>query len=173
MSQSPEPIDYTAVLGDLESKRSALDAAITAIRQVLAVGANVSAAGSVVARHVDPENLPSDVFFGLSVGEAAKKYLGLVKRKQTTRDIAEALERGGLPHTSTNFLNTVTTMLSRQARVDSELVKVGREWGLSGWYGNRRPSQTKATRKPKRKARGRRPLAPKPNGSDANDGGDE
>ncbi len=156
MSQSTEPIDYEAVLGDLEAKRAALDGAIVAIRQMLAAGANSGTAGGVTVRQVDPENIPNDAFFGLSIGEAAKKYLTLVKRKQSTRAIADALERGGLPHTSTNFLNTVTTMLSRQARVDSELTKVGREWGLAAWYGNRRASQPrKRTKKKASRASGR------------------
>jgi hypothetical protein len=62
-------------------------------------------------------------------------------------EIAEALERGGLHHTSTDFVGTVRTMISRQARLDPELVKVSRgEWGLAAWYGNRRPKAEPATK---------------------------
>lgn len=155
MTQSPEPIDYEAVLSDLEAKRAALDVAIAALRQVRNAGAHTGIGTAGVIRQIDPENIPDDAFFGLSIGEAAKKYLGMVKRKQSTREIAEALDRGGLPHTSSNFLNTVTTMLSRQARSDSDLVKVGREWGLAAWYGNRRPTQARSAQKaPTRKPRG-------------------
>jgi hypothetical protein len=169
-------IDYEAVLVDLEGKRDALEAAIAAVRTIMQMGAHIGVAVAGAGRQVDPQNLPNDAFFGLSIGEAAKKYLNIVKRKQSTREIADALEKGGLPHTSTNFLNTVTTMLSRQARTDSELVKVGRDWGLAAWYGNRRPSQSRtpkeAKRKPGRRAGKARARARARTGGDSAGGSD-
>jgi hypothetical protein len=147
-----EPVDYEAVIADLDAKRAALDAAIAALRLAVSIGAQVTmgTAGAVPAKPIDPASIPDDAFFGLSIGEAAKKYLLMVKRKQSVREIADALERGGLPHTSSNFVNTVATMLNRTAK-DQELVRVGRgEWGLAAWYGNRRPKQEPVKKTPKR-----------------------
>jgi hypothetical protein len=155
-------IDYEAVIADLEAKRTALDSVISSLRQLLASGALIAAGvsgGTVAGKPVDPSNIRDDAFFGLSIGDAAKRFLEMVKRKQSVKEIADALERGGLPHTSSNFVNTVGTMLNRLAKSDPEMVRVGRgEWGLASWYGNRRPKPEP----PKRKRRGvkRRPRAP-------------
>ncbi len=55
-----------------------------------------------------------------------------MKRKQSIREIADALDRGGLPHASGDFLGTVTTMFGRHAKKDLDLVRVGRgDWGLA------------------------------------------
>lgn len=148
-----EPIDYELVVADLEAKRAALEAAIAAFRQVLNIGAHVSLGSAVqgASKPIDPATIPDDAFFGLSIGEACKKYLQMVKRKQSVKEIADALDRGGLPHTSSNFAATVATMLNRAAKADPELVRVGRgEWGLAGWYGNRRPKPIERPRKAKR-----------------------
>jgi hypothetical protein len=154
-----EQIDPEAVLADLIAKRDALDGAIAAIRAAYGLAQPAPQGGSPVGRPIDPSSIPDDAFFGLSIGEAAKKYLGIMKRKQSIREIAEALDNGGLPHSSTNFFNTVATMLNRAAKGDPELVRVGRgEWGLAGWYGNRRP-KPEPPRKQKRSKRGKKPLA--------------
>jgi hypothetical protein len=164
---APEPVDYDAVLQDLEGKRAALDAAITALRYALNMGAtatlNGGAAGAPVAtKAIDPANIRDDAFFGMSIGDAAKRYLEMVKRKQSVKEIADALDRGGLPHTSANFMNTVGTMLNRAAKNDPELVRVGRgEWGLAGWYGNRRP-KPEPPKKLRARVRKRKPREGKP-----------
>jgi hypothetical protein len=151
-----EPVDYEAVLADLHAKRAAIDVAITAIEQLRSVGqaAATTVAGVAPGKPVDPLTIRDDAFFGLSIGEAAKKYLQMVKRKQTVKEIADALERGGLPHTSSNFVATVGTMIGRLAKSDSDLVRVGRgDWGLAAWYGSRRP-KPEPVKKPRRRVRG-------------------
>ncbi len=141
-----EPVNYEAVLADLRAKRASLDDAITAIEKVQRLGATTSGDGITAAKTIDPSSIPDDAFFGLSIVEAAKKYLGLVKKKQTIKEIADALDRGGLPHTSSDFVATVATMLRRAN--DPELAKVGRgDWGLATWYGNRRPKQEPVAKK--------------------------
>lgn len=146
-----QPINYEAVLSDLERQKAAIEKAIDALRQAMSSGTQGASAGAAVGRPVNPLDIPSDTFFGLSIGEAAKKYLTIVKRKQTIQEIADALERGGLPHTSTDFVGTVRAMINRLAKSDTDLVRVGpgAAWGLSSWYGNRRPKEVVA--KPKRK----------------------
>lgn len=136
----PEIIDYEAVLGDLEAKKAAIEAAIMGIRQMLSLGAQ-TAPGSTNGRGaVESQALESDTFFGLSLGEAAKKFLRITKRKQSATAIAKALEAGGIQHTSKYLPNTVRTSLIRLAE-NGEVVQVGKEWGLAEWYPGRRKSK--------------------------------
>jgi len=129
----PEAIDYEAVLADLEAQKTALEAAIAGIRQML--GRGPQTVPSAPTGRPESTVIESDTFFALTVGEAAKKYLRMTKRKQSAAAIAEALDEGGLHHTSKSFPNTVRTALIR----DPEVVQVGRgEWGLAEWYPGRR-----------------------------------
>jgi hypothetical protein len=165
-----ERLDYESILAGMEAERAALDTAIAGLRAYLNKGTTDPLSGpggpTVLAKPIDPSMIRDDAFFGLSIGEAAKKYLTLVKRKQSVREIAEALERGGLPHTSSNFVNTVGTMLNRAAINDAELVRVGRgEWGLSGWYGNRRPKPEPPKKSKRAKpVKASKPIGPRPEG---------
>lgn len=147
MVNEQQPLDYEAVLADLEAKKAAIEGAILALRQVINLGTQVTPPiAGATGRMFDPSQIADDAFFGLSIGEAAKKYLSMVKRKQSVREIADALDRGGLHHTSGDFTNTVATMLRRQSVKDTELARVGRgDWGLAAWYGNRRPTQSRHT----------------------------
>lgn len=149
--------DVEAAIAALEAQKTGIDETIAALRRYQGLGFQGS--GVIVeSRAIDPASIPDDAFFGLSIGEAAKKYLGIIKRKQSIREIAEALDRGGLPHASGDFVATVATMLSRHAKKDGDLVRVGRgDWGLAAWYGNRRPAKQPATKsvvkKPKKSKR--------------------
>jgi hypothetical protein len=133
-------IDYKAVLADLETKRAELDAAIAAVRRILGhtdVPSPVLAFGQAATQVTADvsDTLRDDSFFGLSLIDAAKKYLRIVRRKKPTMEIVQALERGGFTHTSKNFYGTVFTALARESeKTGSEIVKVGKEWGISEWY---------------------------------------
>ena len=134
-----EVIDYEAVLVDLEAKKAAIEGVIAGIRQLLALGA-LTGAGASGIRGFEATTVESDTFFGMSIGEGAKKFLRMIKRKQSAAKIAEALEAGGFSHTSKSFPNTVRTTLLRMA-VDGEVVQVGKEWGLPEWYPGYRKGQ--------------------------------
>src|SRR6266851_5614449 len=134
----PELIDYEAVLGDLEAKKSAIESAIAGIRQMLALGAQTASMASN-GRGTEPTTIESDTFFSLTIGDAAKKFLRMSKRKQSAVAIAAALDIGGLSHTSKNLANTVRTSLIR-LEAEGEVVQVGKEWGLAEWYPGRRKS---------------------------------
>jgi hypothetical protein len=129
------PIDYKAVLKDLLLKRAELDAAIRAIQPM--AGEAVSSNGS--SAHAASVNsdaaLRSDSFFGMGIGDAAVKYLGIVKAPKNIAQIQAALEQGGLTHTSQNFYGTVFTALKRRVENEGDITKVKRgEWGLTAWY---------------------------------------
>ena len=148
-----ETIDYEKVLADLEARRaafnSAVDAAINGIRHVLSAVATLPAQPTA-GPHTTPTlvsgssmSLSPDAFFGMSIAEAAVKYLSVVKRQQRSREIAEALETAGYHHTSTNFTNTVNTALYRRAKDDGDVVRIGRNWALAEWYpGRRKPTKS-------------------------------
>jgi len=135
---------YEAVLADLRAQRDQLDAAIAVLERRPGITPGSATAppnstGSVVA-----VGLPSDAFFGMGLQEAIKKYLSMVKRKQSPKEIMDALERGGFQHTSKRFYGTVYTALSRAAEA-GEVVRVRDEWGLAEWYpGLRKEKRIKA-----------------------------
>jgi len=160
------PIDYKLVLADLEAKLAEhkakckcaeLETAISAVKRILGY-ADVSIIPSVSAPpatlsgapFIPPppelpswngqtENLPDDAFFKMSTAEAAKKYLRMVKKKKSTRDIALALERGGFAHESKNFYVSLWNVLNRESQnEDSEIIKIKTLWALREWYPDRR-----------------------------------
>jgi hypothetical protein len=78
--------------------------------------------------------MQSDSFFGLGLIEAAKKYLGMIRKPQSTTQIAEALQAGGFHTASKNFKNTVTSVLHRHSASIGDIIRVKKEWGLAEWY---------------------------------------
>lgn len=119
--------DYEAVLADLKAKRDQIDAAIAAIEAISGIAVGSARPGGAVA-------IEGDTFFGMTALEAAIKYLGMVKKVQSPTEIAEALEAGGMTHSSQNLANTLYTTLSRSASHNGPVVKVGKNWGLAEWY---------------------------------------
>jgi hypothetical protein len=156
-------MDFSAILANMESKRSALEAAINSLRAAMAAGAlGVTASGEVIPVTGIPSpssghhgiDIPNGAFHGKTVTEAIKAYLGTIKKKQKTRQIVEALKKGGIESSSDKFLNIVYNALSRMQTVTGEVVKVGTEWGLSEWFppGMRaQPKSSSAARDPKNK----------------------
>jgi hypothetical protein len=161
MTSPPDTIDYAAVLKDLEARKAVLEAMIANTRQMLGLGVSVGATPSTQAAP-EAEDMRGHPFLGMSIGEAAKKYLSMVKQKQNVKQIAEALERGGLHHVSNNFPATVATMVNRYAKSDPDLLNIGRgEWALAAWYGNRRPKPVEPPKKRKGKRVAKQPARQK------------
>lgn len=133
-------IDYSAVLADLKARRDKLDAAIEAIGQI--IGSGALAESGALSASPSPGAITEDAFFGMSILDAATKYLAIVKKPQTAAEIAEALERGGFTHSSKSFDSSVYTMLKREHDRDGEITKIGRsKWALASWYPGRKTSQ--------------------------------
>jgi hypothetical protein len=125
-----EEIDYEAVLADLEERRSKIDAAIDAVKGIIA-SLGITPTGSSRVR--GPQDISTDAFFNLNTGEAARKYLGMVKGAQSVSQVWEALKRGGLPDIS---YNAVYNALSRRENNPGDVVKLpDNTWGLAEWYG--------------------------------------
>ncbi len=123
------PIDYQAVLADLKKRREDLDKAIAAVEPIAAAQA-LGTSGST--QTYSESNIPNDAFFNMTVVEAVIKYLRIVKRKKSIREIVKALEDGGFTHQSKNFYNVVSSIVSREK---AHFVNISGEIGLPEWYG--------------------------------------
>ncbi|HEX4784725.1 MAG TPA: hypothetical protein VH350_10305 [Candidatus Sulfotelmatobacter sp.] len=142
-----EQMDYAAILADLEGKRSALDAAIASFRAALASGAlgpandippvvvNGVLPGNFMVPSISGGEVPNGAFLGMSIPDATKLYLEIIKKKQTSREIADALQKGGMETNSKNFPQMVHSVLDRASKANSGIVKLDRShWGLATWY---------------------------------------
>ncbi len=142
------PIDYNAVLADLEAKRSQIDAAIAVIRSLVAGGggdmggAAISgddAAAAITSPGVTARvgsAIQTDSFFGMSTSQAVRKFLNMMKRPQTPKAIAEALIQGGQVHSvdyDTTYRNVYTALTRSKDFVKTRT----KDWGLTEWYGNK------------------------------------
>ncbi len=149
-------VDYEAVLADLLARKAQLETMIAGVEAILG-----SAASSVVAVSASNggvtslDRIPPHAFLKLSIGDATKKLLDMVKSKLTLPQIMQALEKGGLPPAK---YSTVYAVLRRRESQIGDILRMGEEWGLTEWYPNnpnlrrRAEKPTKAKSKPKRKA---------------------
>ena len=158
MDNAPPGIDYAVVIADLRKRIEDMQRAV-AILEALhgsgALGASAAsgnggsgsgegtAAAALAGQSTLKEGapIPSDAFFGMSISNAAQKYMNMRKKPATTPEIAEALEQGGFPHQSGNFANTIHSVLTRNSAGTAPIfAKVKRGvWGLRAWYPNFRP----------------------------------
>jgi hypothetical protein len=80
-----------------------------------------------------PTDLPVGVFRGKGVKEAIVIYLEATKRKQTNKEIAAGLAKGGIATTAANFESTVATALLR-LKNDGVVLRFPDGWDLAGSY---------------------------------------
>jgi hypothetical protein len=135
MAQDSSP--YDVVIADLEAKRDQINVAIDMLRALRVTGA-ITLPASVPTPTQKPITssdleIPRDAFFGMTIPEAAKKYLAMVKVTKPNSDLCVALLKGGFKTQANNFSEVVRSTLQRHA----DFVKVSGEWGLAEWYGNR------------------------------------
>ncbi len=145
----PEETDYEKLLADLEEERAGIDLMIAFVKRRMGKLAEAASsalpakpAGTIPERSF---RLQQDTFFRMSVPDAIKKYLNIVKRPKTAKDITAGLDSGGLTHQAKNLYATVYPTLLRMEKAN-EVVRVGKgEWGLAEWY----PSGRKASQEDK------------------------
>ena len=148
----------------LDTFRASVMAKITAWKAVLdSYDAAVSldgALGEVAANSHQarpesgkPTDLPVGVFRDKSIREAIEIYLGAGRRPQANKEIAQGLQKGGIPTTSKYFEATVATALGRM-KEDGLVLRFSDGWDLAASYSDsfrsRVDKDTKAT-KPRRK----------------------
>jgi hypothetical protein len=133
----PDPINYAAVLADLEAKRAQLDSAIASIRAIMGpAGALVRAS---VPRIANLSQVPPDAFTGLSISAASQRLLEMIQRKLSTKEIMQGLLAGGLK--PSNYHNTYAILRQREA-YKKDISNEGGFWGLSEWNPERPPRDT-------------------------------
>ncbi len=139
---SEESTPYDAAISDLESRIQYFQTMLDGMKQLRSqiTGAPMP---SNPSRPANESEILHDSFFGMTIGDAAKKYLTMTKTTKSTSDIGAALERGGLKHSSKDFNTTVRSVLGGR----EDFLRVNGDWGLTEWYpGMRR--EKKAKQKP-------------------------
>ena len=161
-----EGVDYGAIIADLEAKKAALEQTIASLRSALAIGAlgqpgDAAVGSQAFISSASGGEVPVGAFLGRSIPDAAKLCLQIVKRKMTSREIADALKKGGIESTSQSFPTIVHSILVRASKANSGIVKLDRSfWGLAEWYPAglrgtvvaRRPAKSKKATRAKKAA---------------------
>jgi hypothetical protein len=132
---STEPINYEAVIADLEAKKAHLETMIAGLRAIAGL-ANLGVPPSGGPGGMTPPSggkIAPDAFFGKSIPEAAVIHLGNVRKKMSTQELMDALESGGLPKSK---YNTVYAILRRRESQVGDIVNMQGEWGLASWFPN-------------------------------------
>jgi hypothetical protein len=120
---------YDAAIANLEAERDEINRLIDGLRR-----RSVRTDGAPfvpLARTGEESEIQHDSFFGMTIADAARKYLGMVKATKSTSDICAALERGGLKHSSKDFPMTMRSTI-RQSEGFTRVPNG--EWGLTEWY---------------------------------------
>jgi hypothetical protein len=131
MTQELTP--YDVVIADLESKRDQISATIEMLKALRGTASIPLPLATLPQRNGTEAEFARDAFFGMSLPEAAKKYLAVGKVTKSNPAVCEALLRGGFKTQSNNFAEVVRSTLGR----NPDFVRVSGEWGLAEWYGNR------------------------------------
>jgi hypothetical protein len=136
---STEPINYEAVIADLEAKKAHIESTIAALRVISGMsglgitpppGSPSGGGGGSIIVGTKPA---ADAFLGKSIPEAAKMYLTSQRRKLSTQELMDAMEAGGLPGSK---YSTVYAILSRRESKVGDIVNMKGDWALAEWYPN-------------------------------------
>jgi|SRR5471030_57258 hypothetical protein len=153
MGTDNPPSPYDAAIADVEARIRSMQMALETLKQLRAsaLGEPISPTTNV-SRSGDSE-VQHDSFFGMTIADAARKFLTMKKATNPTGDIASALEQGGLKHSSKDFNTTVRSVLGQQREIFLRVPNG--DWGLVEWYpgqgrGKKSKPETKAKRKVKR-----------------------
>jgi hypothetical protein len=122
-----EPIDYEAVLADIDTRIAKLQTTREGILELMA------AAGATPTGGGPSGKIAHDAFLKMSIPDATKKYLSLSRQKKDTVAIIAALERGGLPRSE---YATVYAVLRRREKQVGDIINMKGDWALAEWYPN-------------------------------------
>ncbi|MGC1129367.1 MAG: hypothetical protein WA875_07395 [Candidatus Acidiferrales bacterium] len=130
-------LDPAVNLAAVEAKITALQALAASWRAAIAVGALGPVSdvplGTLSERDSQqPIELPQGAFRGMSIPAAIKLFLSAAKRKQTIKQIADALKDGGMETTSASLVGVVTGALNRLK--DKEVLRFKDGWDLAEHY---------------------------------------
>lgn len=123
---------------DLEARKAKIDSAIAAIRELQAQE------GVLAPGPSEPGSVRPGAFLKMSISDATKKHLKTVRQKQSTQEVIDALEKGGLPR---GKYNTVYSILARRQKQLGDIINMQGDWALKEWYPNYRPNVKDAVAK--------------------------
>src|SRR5207248_10908249 len=147
----------------LEAQRATVTIQIAGVRAELglpaedgmaATGIPVSPSAGDGARDIVTGRIRPDEFFRMSIPEAIKRFMEIMKQPQAPKAIADGLQAGGILSESKHFYANVFTALKRM-RSQGVVVNTKKGWGLAEWYAGR--SGVLSESKPKRPRRGKAP----------------
>ena len=124
------PINYAAVLADMEAKRTQLDSAIAAIKVLIQQTGVMAATAPPVPRIAKVSQVPPRAFVGLSISAAVRRLLEMMQRRMTIREIMQGLQAGGLK--PSKYRNVYAILRQRESD-KADIIKVDRQWGLAEW----------------------------------------
>jgi hypothetical protein len=147
-------LDPAVNLAAVEAKIAALQALAASWRAAIAVGALGPVSdvplGAMSERDTQqPIELPQGAFRGMSIPAAIKLFLSVAKKKQTIKQIADALKEGGMETTSPSLVGVVTGALNRLKGSD-EVLRFKDGWDLAEHHSEHlraRLSKAKDTKK--------------------------
>jgi hypothetical protein len=128
MSQTS--VNYKSVLEDLRAKRVKLDAAISAIEEMVGDASSTDSTHS--EQPVRATAATSYLYSRSTIAEAAIHFLKAAGKPQGTVEIVNAIKLGGIRSKSKNLYRTVYNSLN--TKMDKgQITKGGGKWGLTEW----------------------------------------
>jgi hypothetical protein len=119
---------WVAALAEVEAEIAKLQQQAEFIRERIARGGGTLPSGGPGG------GIKHDSFLKMSIPDATKKLLEMRRVKQSTQEVIDALEQGGLPRSK---YNTVYSILSRREKQVGDIVNMKGDWALDEWYPNR------------------------------------
>lgn len=132
---SDTPINYEAVLADIDARIAKLQATREGIVELMALTGTAPSGGP-------SGKIAHDAFLGMSIPDATKKYLSMTRQKKDTQAIIDALEQGGLPR---SVYSTVYAVLRRREKQIGDIINEKGDWALAEWYVHRRKGKATGT----------------------------
>lgn len=134
------PVDYDAVLADLEAQKQEIDAAIAAIERIRGRTGNggktgQSTTGSVQARNGNRENVPSTGVPNIKTMSIYASTVALIeneKKPLTTRELYNRMVTSGKTFVSENPVDSIAGTLYKAMRSspNCRLMRVDDGWAL-------------------------------------------
>jgi hypothetical protein len=127
---TPEGNPFDSAISELENRIRAMQITLETLKQLRSQPDGAAQASLSISPRLGDSEVQHDSFFGMTIADATKKYLGMTKHTKSTADIATALESGGLKHASKDFHTTIRSTLGQK----EEFLRVNGDWGLTEWY---------------------------------------
>lgn len=164
MTEPSSGMSLSALLAKLEAEVSAKLQTIAVLRAEMGLpgwtgGGSASSASTVPAEPLRDVSAPGvirpDEFFRMTIPDAIRRFLSIMRKPQSPKAIADGLQAGGVLSNAKKFYSNITTSIGRMEAAGA-LVNTPNGWGLSDWY----PSRPKSPEPPKKAKK--RPSRPRP-----------